>query len=111
MNNIIAFCGLNCGKCDAYIATKNDDQALRVKTAKLWSEMNNTNIQAEQINCEGCRMNGKKFVYCECMCGIRQCALKKSVETCCDCPEMDICTTLGAVTANSSEALKNLKKQ
>ena len=72
MKTMIAYCGLNCEKCDAYIATKNDDQALRVKTAKLWSEMNNTNILPEQINCEGCRMNGKKFVYCESMCGIRQ---------------------------------------
>ena len=62
MKTMIAYCGLNCEKCDAYIATKNYDQALRVKTAKLWSEMNNANILPEQINCEGCRMNGKKFV-------------------------------------------------
>ena len=72
VKRLIAVCGLDCEKCDAYIATKNDDQALRVKTAKLWSEMNNANILPEQINCEGCRMNGKEFVYCESMCGIRQ---------------------------------------
>ena len=34
MNRRIVFCGLDCEKCDAYIATKNDDQALREKTAK-----------------------------------------------------------------------------
>ena len=34
MNRMIAFCGLDCEKCDAYIATKNDDQALREKTAR-----------------------------------------------------------------------------
>ena len=108
---MIAFCGLNCEKCDAYIATKNDDQALRVKTAKLWSEMNNTNILPEQINCEGCRMNGKKFVYCESMCGIRKCAMSKGYETCGDCPEMGTCPTLGQVTKNCPEALSNLKKR
>ena len=47
--NMIAFCGLDCSKCDAYIATRNDNQALREKTAKLWSEMNNVTILPEQI--------------------------------------------------------------
>lgn len=44
MKTMIAFCGLDCEKCDAYIATKNDDQALREKTAKLWAELNNAPI-------------------------------------------------------------------
>ncbi len=38
---MIAYCGLDCGKCDAYLATINDDQELREKTAKLWAELNN----------------------------------------------------------------------
>ena len=42
MNERIGFCGLDCEKCDAYIATVNDDQALREKTAKLWAELNGT---------------------------------------------------------------------
>lgn len=61
MKTMIAICGLDCEKCDAYIATKNDDQALREKTAKLWSELNNAPIQPEHINCDGCRMNGRKM--------------------------------------------------
>ena len=36
----IACCGLDCEQCDAYIATLDDDQALREKTAKLWAELN-----------------------------------------------------------------------
>ena len=35
----IAYCGLDCEQCDAYIATLHDDQALREKTAKLWAEL------------------------------------------------------------------------
>ena len=38
---MIAYCGLDCEKCDAYIVTINDDQELREKTAKLWAELNN----------------------------------------------------------------------
>ena len=37
MKNRIAHCGLDCEKCDAYLATIHDDQALREKTAKLWA--------------------------------------------------------------------------
>ena len=62
MKDMIGYCGLDCEKCDAYIATVNDDQALREKTAKLWAELNNAPILPEHINCEGCRMNGAKTV-------------------------------------------------
>ena len=37
MKDMIGYCGLDCEKCDAYIATVNDDQALREKTAKMWA--------------------------------------------------------------------------
>ena len=50
MKDMIGYCGLDCEKCDAYIATVNDDQALREKTAKLWAELNNAPILPEHIN-------------------------------------------------------------
>ena len=40
MKEMIGYCGLDCEKCDAYLATIHDDQALREKTAKLWAELN-----------------------------------------------------------------------
>ena len=108
-NNMIAFCGLNCAKCDAFIATKNNDNALREKTAKLWSELNQIEILPEQINCEGCRCDGKKTVFCDKLCQIRQCAMQKGFETCGDCSELDNCKTVAIVVGNNNEALKNLK--
>ena len=107
-NNMIAFCGLNCAKCDAFIATKNNDNALREKTAKLWSELNQIEILPEQINCEGCRCDGKKTVFCDKLCQIRQCAMKKGFETCGDCSELDNCKTVAMVVGNNPEALENL---
>ena len=107
-NNMIAFCGLNCTKCDAFIATKNNDNALREKTAKLWSELNQIEILPEQINCEGCRCDGKKTVFCDKLCQIRQCAMKKGFETCGDCSELDNCKTVAMVVGNNPEALENL---
>ena len=50
MKDMIGYCGLDCEKCDAYMATVNDDQALREKTAKQLPELNNAPILPEQIN-------------------------------------------------------------
>lgn len=109
MKDMIAYCGLDCEKCDAYLATIHDDQALREKTAALWSKLNNAPILPEHINCEGCRMDGIKTVYCDSLCVIRQCALKKGITTCGGCPDLEKCQTVGAIIANDSDALKNLK--
>ena len=110
MKNMIAYCGLDCEKCDAYIATINDDQKLREKTAKLWAELNNAPILPEHINCQGCRVKGVKTVFCESICGIRQCAIKKGVSTCGECSDLENCSTVGAILENNPSALNNLKK-
>lgn len=109
MNKLIACCGLDCEKCNAYIATKNNDDALREKTAELWSKMNNAPITAEMINCEGCRADGAKTPYCDYMCGIRKCAVKNGFDTCADCPDMNKCEVVGEVLKNAPDAAENLK--
>lgn len=108
MKNMIAYCGLDCEKCDAYLATINDDQALREKTAKLWAELNNAPILPEHINCQGCRVDGVKTVFCDSLCEIRQCALSKEVATCGDCPAMKDCQTVGEILSDNPEAMQNL---
>ena len=104
----IACCGLDCEQCDAYIATLHDDQALREKTAKLWAELNHAPILPEHINCQGCRADGAKTVFCEQLCVVRRCARQKGVATCGNCPEMETCPTVGAIFANAPQAKKNL---
>ena len=106
---MIAYCGLNCAQCDAYLATVNDDLALREKVAENWTKLNNVLITPDQIICEGCRTNGKKSVFCGNLCPIRQCAQQKGVETCGACPQMENCPTVAMVHANSDEAKINLK--
>jgi hypothetical protein len=109
MNQYIACCGLDCETCEARLATVNNDDALRAKVAKLWSDLNGVEITPEMINCVGCRINGVKTPYCESLCPIRQCALGRGVETCGDCSEMESCEKLGAITEHNSDALKRLK--
>lgn len=109
MKAMIGYCGLDCEKCDAYLATIHDDQALREKTAKLWAELNNAPILPEHINCQGCRVDGVKTVFCDSMCPIRQCAVKRAVDTCGGCPELETCPTVGAVLSNNAGARENLR--
>lgn len=111
MRRNIAYCGLDCEQCDAYRATVGNDQVLRERTAKLWSELNNVEILPEQINCLGCRADGVKTVFCSNLCEIRKCAVKRSVETCGGCPDMEGCKTLAAVVSSNHSALKNLKAE
>lgn len=109
MRNMIAYCGLDCENCDAYLATINDDQALRERIAKLWSELNNAPILPEHINCQGCRVDGIKTIFCDSICGIRQCALKKGVATCGECADIEECPIVGVILENNPSALGNLK--
>ncbi len=110
MRNMIAYCGLDCERCDAYLATIHDDHALREKTAKLWAELNHAPILPEHINCKGCRADGVKTVFCESLCRIRQCALKKGVTTCGDCLDLETCQSIGEILSNNPDALENLRE-
>ena len=109
MKELIAYCGLDCEKCEARIATVNCDEELRKKVAKEWSELNGAKITPEMIRCLGCRVDGVKTPYCEALCPIRQCALKKGVETCGDCPALNACEKVGMIVKNNPGALKNLQ--
>ena len=108
MNRYIAYCGLNCETCKARLATIHNDDALREKVAKLWSELNGVEITPAMINCEGCRMDGLKTPYCDTLCPIRQCALGKEVETCGGCAEVRTCEKAGMILGNNEEARRNL---
>lgn len=110
MKKKIAYCGLDCEKCEAYIATIHNDNDLRKRVADKWSKLNNVTITPEMINCLGCRLGGVKTPYCESLCPIRQCALKKAYETCGDCESCLKCEKVGMIIGNNEEARKNLSK-
>ncbi len=108
MKRLIACCGIDCEKCDARIATVNDDDALREQTARKWSVMNNApEITADTIHCMGCRADGAKFGYCA-MCAIRSCAAGKGFETCAECTKLDSCPTIAPVLEHAPGARDNL---
>ncbi len=103
MGGMIAFCGLDCAVCGAYLATQADDDALRAKTAGEWSARYNVDIPPEEINCDGCRSEGRKFFYCATMCELRKCGISKGVDTCAACDEYP-CEKLEAFFQATPEA-------
>ena len=107
--NDIAYCGLDCEKCEARIATASDDDRLREKVAKEWSELNGAKITPEMINCTGCRKRGAKTPFCESLCPIRKCAMERNIKTCGACSGMAACDKLRMITGNNPEAENNLK--
>lgn len=64
MKEMIGYCGLDCEKCDAYLATVNDDQSLREKTAKMWAELNNAPILPESHIRRRCQWPGLHVPIC-----------------------------------------------
>jgi hypothetical protein len=83
---MIAYCGIHCPECPAYIATQKDDDGLRADCAKLWTVQFKHEIGPAQINCTGCKSEAKRFFFCR-ICGIRKCAVEKGVETCAACAD------------------------
>lgn len=108
MNKFVAVCGLDCEKCEARLATINNDNQLRKKVADKWSKLNNITITQEMINCEGCRIDGIKTAYCDKLCEIRKCAIEKKIGTCGYCDKLHSCNKIKMIICNNKEALKNL---
>jgi hypothetical protein len=109
MNKFIACCGLNCEKCDAYIATIQNSDELRKQTAEKWQNMFNApEIKIESINCTGCRGEGVKFAHCY-ECKVKICANSKGFETCGECESLQNCKIVSMIHEYSPEALNNLK--
>lgn len=101
INILISICGLDCEKCEARIATINNDDKLRREVALKWSDLNRVKITKDMINCLGCRMNGVKTPFCDKYCPIRKCALLKKMKTFKDCNKAETCDKLRMVISNN----------
>ncbi len=88
----LAMCGLDCARCAAYIATKNNDNELREKTAKEWTaryvagNLNRPPLKPEDINCSGCLSDGPVYQHCL-KCEVRKCGLEKGIKNCRECKD------------------------
>ena len=112
MTEIIAYCGLDCGKCRAFIATKTNNQKLAGEIAKLWSNSIEGIYTVDDIWCDGCNSN-RLHGFCA-KCPVRICANNRRLENCGECPDY-LCDKLqdlydSWIESSPLEAKKNLEK-
>ena len=81
----IAYCGLSCTDCLAYIATQANDDTQRKEVAEKWTIEYKHDFKPEDINCDGClSVSGRVASYCP-ICPIRKCGQGKGVINCAYC--------------------------
>ncbi len=104
MDRIIAYCGLVCSDCDAYLATQANDVEALERLARQWQqEFGVEDATAEGTMCDGCLTDtGRQIGYCA-TCEIRVCAVDRAVVNCGHCDDY-ACETLEAFFADAPDA-------
>ena len=111
MKEIIAYCGINCAECPAFIATQKDDYEALKKVAKEWSSESML-FQPEELYCDGCKSEKRVFSWCT-ECPIRICSRKKGYENCAYCEDY-FCDNLKMTfdkTPTAKERLDEIRKK
>lgn len=84
---IIAYCGLACSDCPAYIATQANDQAALEAVAAEWRVAYNApGITVASVICDGCLSGPNKCNHCG-ECAIRACGVEHGVANCAHCAD------------------------
>ena len=112
MNKMVAFCGIVCTECPAFVATQNDDDVGRKKVAEAWSKQFNMPMKPEDVNCDGCVSGSKRLVnYCH-ICEIRKCGQAKLVVNCAHCDDYacEKLTKFFATAPQTKATLEEIKK-
>lgn len=110
MQKIIAYCGINCSECPAYLATQKNDLKWLKKVAKEWSSESMT-FKPEEICCDGCSKDRRLFSWCS-ECPIRSCCREKGFENCAYCKDYG-CDNLKMTfdkTPSAKERLDEIRK-
>jgi hypothetical protein len=109
MERIVAYCGVVCSECDAYVATRaNDLDALERVAQRAREEFGVEDATALTAMCDGCLDDdGRQIGYCA-TCEIRACALARGLGgppplNCAYCDDY-ACETLARFLAHEPEA-------
>ena len=105
---MIAYCGLVCTECPAFLATQAGDEKKAQATADLWSRQFHHTLALDDVWCDGCLVGGKKCAHCA-VCSIRACAQNRGVKNCGHCDEY-CCEELGKFLQVAPNARKTLER-
>lgn len=105
IDEFVAICGPRCTECDAYKATCGNRSELE-RIARGWTKSLGKEYTADDIICDGCRVNnGRLSSYCA-ECEMRLCAISKIIGTCAHC-QISPCEK---ITPPAIEAIERIKK-
>ena len=112
MEKMIAFCGLVCSECPAFIATQKENDDERKKVAEMWSKEFKVDLKPEDINCDGCVADSERLFSHTEVCEIRKCGLDKKVANCAHCDEYacEKLTDFFKMAPQSKTALDEIRK-
>ncbi len=109
MEKIIAYCGIVCSDCPAYVATQaNDRAALEKMAADAHEQYGQPDITAESAMCDGCLAGPHKSGYCA-QCNIRACGVEHGGANCAHCAEYP-CEKLQSFWAMAPAAKETLEQ-
>ena len=108
MEKMIAYCGLTCTECPAFLATQQDDDSQRAQVAEKWSKEFGGEFKTGDINCDGCLSQGERLFGYVTDCEIRKCGQERGVENCAHCDDY-ACERLDASFAVGHEARATLE--
>ena len=110
MPSLISYCGLECGECEAYLASQSDDMAALAKVAENWAkQFGAKNLTAEMCVCDGCASGKRLNSAHAATCPLRVCASARKVTTCAHCDDY-ICETLRQFVTFAPVLGENLEK-
>jgi hypothetical protein len=87
MEKIVAYCGLVCSECPAYVATQAGDMAALEEVAARWNQEFGASFTATDCLCDACTSGSARLCsYCG-ECNVRACAVTREVLTCAHCDD------------------------
>ena len=110
MENMIAYCGLSCAKCDAFpLNQQKMTAAEKIQIAEKWTKLygHGRTVKAEDVHCDGCLSeDGQLWAHCA-RCEIRKCGREKQLKNCGYCADYP-CKKLDEIFTISPEAKNTL---
>lgn len=108
MNEMIAYCGLDCRNCDAFKATRAEDLKQKKRIAERWNRKFHKEFTAQDIECDGC-LTSRISGWCRSICLVRPCAIERGVETCAHCGDYP-CVKIKSFLSDEPEATAKLEE-
>jgi len=111
METNLAYCGINCAVCPAYLATISGNREALAKLAKEWGgDYPPAIATADGIRCSGCQHESGEYLCFFCSdCAIRNCAIERKLESCAYCDDLDGCEKIEPCWKTSPDAKKTIE--